>query len=225
MGASPERVPPEPTATAVDSPIILVVDDQAQVRDTIEGLLALDAYRLVFAESGAQAFEALARHTIDLVLCDVVMPTLDGLDVCRMVKAHHQWRFTPVILITALDGADDMVRGLEAGADEFLSKPVDKVVLRARVRAMLRIRRQYRDLSAMASDVDALLRRRRERLIADAGLTDAEREVLGLLLLGRTHQDIAEALGISERTSKLRQTKILEKLGADSRADLLRLFA
>ncbi|MFO0611581.1 MAG: LuxR C-terminal-related transcriptional regulator [Polyangiaceae bacterium] len=126
--------------------------------------------------------------------------------------------------MTALDGDDDMVRGLEAGADEFLTKPVERVVLRARIRAMLRIRERFSELRTRAPDLAGLMRRRREDLCTTAALTTREREVLDLLLLGRTYQDIGTALGITSRTAKFHALRIFQKLGAESRVDLLRLF-
>jgi DNA-binding response OmpR family regulator len=200
-----------------------VVDDEASARDTIEALLQADRYRLEFAVDGAAAVERFAREPVDLVLCDVMMPKLDGYEVCRYAKADPRWRFVPIILITALDGRDDLVRGLEAGADDFLSKPIERMVLRAKVRAMLRVRRHYRQLQ-MPTNVDDLLRARRARVVEAAGLLPREREILDLLLLGRSHEDIGHVLGIAARTVKFHQAKLLAKLGADSRLDLARLF-
>lgn len=208
----------------MDAVRILVVDDEQAGLDTVEALLHADRYDLVFATRGRQALDRLAVGPVDLILCDVMMPGMDGYEVCRQVKAHPDWRFIPLILLTVLDGTDDMVRGLEAGADEFLTKPVERIVLRARVRSMLRIRKQYSELKANSPDLDALLRARRDQLARDAELSTREREVLDLLLLGRTHDDIAQILGISPRTSKHHQQSILLKLGADSRVDLVRLF-
>jgi DNA-binding NarL/FixJ family response regulator len=172
----------------------------------------------------AEAREHLVQAGADLVLCDAIMPGVDGFELCRAIKAHPEWRYTPFILITALDGQSDLLRGLDAGADEFLTKPVDKVVLRARVRVMLRIRAQYREARRAPRDLDSMLRERREQLVAEAALSAREREVLDLLLLGRSHEEIGAALGIAIRTSKFHQGNILKKLGADSRVDLPRLF-
>ena len=203
---------------------LLVVDDEPSARDTIEAFLHHDRYRLDFAQNGDEAVERLARDPVDLILCDVMMPGMGGFEVCRKVKEHPQWRFVPVVLITALDGQDDMVRGLEAGADEFLTKPIDKVVLRARVRSMLRIRQHYDQLRSSVPDLQSLLRSRREEIIDDSGLSAREREVLDLLLLGRSQDEIGLVLGISARTAKFHQANLLRKLGAESRLDLVRLF-
>jgi two-component system sensor histidine kinase/response regulator len=130
---------------------VLIVDDESSARDTLEMLLTKEDYELAFASSG---HEALARLKVlapgpDVILLDVMMPGLDGFEVCRRIKAHEEWRHTPVILVTALDSRDDLVRGLDAGADEFLPKPVNGPELRARVRSMLRIKRQFDQLQAM----------------------------------------------------------------------------
>jgi two-component system sensor histidine kinase/response regulator len=129
---------------------VLIVDDESSARDTLEILLANEGYDLAFANNGQ---EALARLQVltpgpDVVLLDVMMPGLDGIEVCRRIKACEEWRHIPVILITALDTKDDLVRGLDAGADEFLSKPVNGPELRARVRSMLRIKKQFDQLQA-----------------------------------------------------------------------------
>ncbi len=199
---------------------ILVIDDEPSARQVTCAQLTPEGYELRVLTGGAEALAVLAEPPVDVVVCDVMMPEVDGVQVCRAFKADARWRHVPVILLTALSERGDVVRGLDAGADEFVTKPVDGAVLRARVRALLRVRDAYLELQAGAG----LDRRRHERIEA-AGLTAREREVLELLLLGRTHEDIAVALGISERTSKFHQANLLEKLGAESRLDLLRLFA
>ena len=204
---------------------ILIVDDDEFARATLEALLFADyGTQLLLAASGAEALSILAKQRVDLILCDVNMPGMDGFEVCRAVKAHADWRFIPIVLITALNDTESMLTGLAAGADEFLTKPVDSVALRARVRVMLRIRTQYREARRETMGLEAMLRTRRDQLAEDANLTEREVEVLDLLLLGRTLADIGTVLGISPRTAKFHQANLLEKLGADSRMDLLRLF-
>jgi DNA-binding NarL/FixJ family response regulator len=205
---------------------VLLVDDDGTSRKVVEAMLRADAYELVLASSGEEAIQHVAGPTADLVICDVMMPGVDGYEVCRAMRAHPAWRFVPVILLTALDGPDDLVRGIEAGAEEFLVKPVNRLVLRARVRAMLHVRQRFRELesAAAAVDVESLLQARRRRIAAQAGMSDREREVLELLLLGRNHHEIGTALGITERTARFHQASILKKLGADSRVDLARIF-
>jgi len=206
---------------------LLIVDDDPTARETLEALLLSEGYKMTFASSGREALEKLQQTSFDLILCDVMMPGMDGFDVCRRIKASDTLRRIPIILVTALDAQEEMVRGLDAGADEFLTKPVNKTTLRARVRVMLRIKTQFDELGARASgtpDLEALLRARVDRLSQEAELSPREREVLDLLLLGRSSDEIGTVLGITARTAKFHQANVLQKLGADSRMDLLRLF-
>lgn len=128
--------------------IVLIVDDDAMARDVMEGLLFKENYQLDFAENGKQALAYLEEQLPDLILLDVMMPEMDGFTICKQLKASEQWRHIPIILVTALESKEDLARGLEAGADDFLHKPVDDVELKARVRAMLRIKKQYDELQA-----------------------------------------------------------------------------
>jgi len=128
---------------------IFVVDDDPGARETLEALLLPEGYDLAFAASGPEALARLDDLGPDVILLDVMMPDMDGFEVCQRLKGDETWRHIPVILVTALDSKEDLVRGLDAGADEFLSKPVKGQELRARVRSMLRIKKQYDELTAM----------------------------------------------------------------------------
>lgn len=128
--------------------VVLIVDDDAMARDVMEGLLFREGYQLDFAENGKQALAYLEKQLPDLILLDVMMPEMDGFTICKQLKESEQWRHIPIILVTALESKEDLARGLEAGADDFLHKPVDDVELRARARAMLRIKKQYDELQA-----------------------------------------------------------------------------
>jgi two-component system sensor histidine kinase/response regulator len=202
------------------APCVLVIDDDPAALQITQAQLRPEGYELALVGSGAAALERLPGEPPDLVICDLMMPELDGYAVSRALKADPEWRYVPLILLTALDARDAIVQGLEAGADEFVSKPVEGAVLRARARSMLRVRQTYKQLRACAAQPED----RRTEIMTQARLTEREREVLELLLLGRTHHDIAHALGISERTSKFHQSNLLVKLGAESRLDLMRLF-
>jgi DNA-binding NarL/FixJ family response regulator len=200
---------------------VIVIDDEPSALKTTEAQLLPEGYELVLLDGGRAALELLAQPPADLVICDVVMPELDGLAVSRAFKAHPEWRYVPIILLTALTAHDAIASGIEAGGDDFVTKPIEGAVLRAHVRSMLRVRHMY---SALRAPGAPRSEDRRAERIAQAGLTSREREVLELLLLGRTHEDIALVLGISERTSKFHQANLLAKLGAESRLDLMRLF-
>jgi DNA-binding NarL/FixJ family response regulator len=208
------------------TPTVLVVHAHAACIRAIETMLAPSDYQLKFAGTGSEALALLTSSRFDLVVSHVHVPGVDGFEVCRAIKEHPDWRpLVAVILIAGPRSDEDQIRGFEAGADDVLTPPIDPGVLRARVRARLRGREGRADHKAPAPHTDASLQERRERLVAAAGLTRREREVLDLLLLGRTHEDVSLVLGISERTSKFHQTNLLRKLGAESRIDLVRLFA
>ncbi len=128
---------------------ILIVDDDAIVRDTLQALLFKEGYHLAFATSGQDALTRLKDINPDVILLDVMMPGMDGFEVCQKLKTDKKWQHIPIILVTALDSKEDLVSGLEAGADDFLSKPVNGLELRARVRSMLRIKQQFDALQTM----------------------------------------------------------------------------
>ena len=125
---------------------ILVVDDNAGNLDIIESIFAHEDLDLLYASSGIHALDLLETLSIDTVLLDVMMPDMDGIEVCRHIKAHPKWSCIPVIMVTSLDSKEDLAFCLQSGADDFVEKPVNALELRARVRSMLRIKKQYDDL-------------------------------------------------------------------------------
>jgi putative two-component system response regulator len=131
---------------------ILVVDDLAANTRVLEALLERDGYRVTIAEDGEQALEAVAKERPDLVLLDILMPKLDGYEVCRRLKKDPATRLIPVVLVTGLTDTDSRIRGLEVGADDFMSKPFIVPEMRARVSSLLRIKR-YTDALDSAESV------------------------------------------------------------------------
>jgi signal transduction histidine kinase len=127
---------------------ILVVDDEFHAQDIMEGFLSPEGYELAFAASGAETLDCLRTRPPDVILLDVLLPDMDGFEVCRQIKAEADWQHIPVIIVTVLGGKVDLIRGFEAGADDFLHKPVNELELRARVRSMVRIKKQYDELKA-----------------------------------------------------------------------------
>ncbi|MDQ2759889.1 MAG: response regulator transcription factor [Actinomycetota bacterium] len=117
-------------------PLVLVVDDEPAVRRALERALALERYDIALAADGEQALDALAANPADAVILDIAMPGVDGLEVCRRMRRAGDR--TPVLMLTALDAIDDRVRGLDAGADDYLVKPFALRELQARLRALLR---------------------------------------------------------------------------------------
>ncbi|MEY3868300.1 MAG: hypothetical protein RLZZ338_2191 [Cyanobacteriota bacterium] len=130
-------------------PSVLVVDDDPNNFDVIETFLSDQGYQLHYAASGPDAINSLDTFAPDLILLDVMMPGIDGIEVCRQIKAMSKWRAVPIIMVTALNSKSDLANCLITGADDFISKPVNAVELRARVHSMLRIKHQYDDVQSL----------------------------------------------------------------------------
>ena len=137
-------------------PVVLVVDDGAANRELIEACLAGVECEVRTAEDGQSALTAIHGSLPDLVLLDVQMPGMDGHEVCRRIKANAASRLLPVVMITSLDHTSDRVRALEAGADDYMTKPVDRVELVARVRSALRLKSVYDSLDSAEQVIFAL---------------------------------------------------------------------
>ena len=114
---------------------IVVVDDEANIADLVEMYLDREGFRVVKASTGTEGLEAVQQHRPRLIVLDVGLPDLDGLEVCKRIRAHSQ---TPVIFLTARDGEIDRILGLELGGDDYLTKPFSPAELVARVKAVLR---------------------------------------------------------------------------------------
>ncbi|MCP4700174.1 MAG: response regulator [Gammaproteobacteria bacterium] len=127
---------------------VLVVDDQPYDTLLISNFLKEEGYQVLSAHSGIDALDKITKHTPDIVLSDVIMPGMDGFEVCRRIKAREESMLMPVILITALDRRGDRITGIKAGADEFLSKPINREELLARVRSLLRYQQARMQLEA-----------------------------------------------------------------------------
>ncbi len=124
--------------------IILVADDNVANRDLLSALLLAEGYRVVCVADGQQALAQVGSDSVDLALLDVVMPGPTGFEVCQTMKSKPETRLIPVVLLTSLNGDDDRIHGIMCGADDFLSKPVNKHELLARVHSLLRLK-QFTD--------------------------------------------------------------------------------
>ena len=135
-------------------PRILVVDDNPTNIKILQTRLAKEGYDIVVAGDGMEALAAAREQLPDLILLDIMMPKLDGLEVCRQLRADANFPFTPIILVTAMADTRDVVAGLEAGGDEYLTKPIDHGALAARVRSMLRIKALHDRAEGLAAEVN-----------------------------------------------------------------------
>jgi DNA-binding response OmpR family regulator len=151
-----ERAPAAPQSVAGDAPLVLVVDDHPDVRAYVARQLGRH-YRVVEATDGAQALERMRESVPDLVVSDLAMPGMDGLALCRAVRADPELEFVPVILLTAAAETESRVRGFEGGADDYVTKPFEVKELLARIARMLESRHRLRDHLARAAATEAVL--------------------------------------------------------------------
>jgi adenylate cyclase len=145
-----------PTTAAGGTPArILIVDDTPANVKLLEDLLGFHGYEVEAAGSGEEALGLIRERLPDLVLLDVLMPGLTGYDVCRAIRSDSSLAMLPVVMVTALEAREERVKGIEAGADDFLSKPINAPELLARVRSLLRIRRLYEMVQRQAEQLAA----------------------------------------------------------------------
>ena len=137
---------------------ILVADDSAANRELLEELLTTQGFRVIAVPDGALALQELSRTHIDLVLLDVMMPHFNGFEVCQKIKNNPETYLIPVIMITALSGKQDRLEGIKVGADDFLSRPVDRTELLARVRSLLKLKQRTDELERAESVLFTLAR-------------------------------------------------------------------
>ena len=152
------RVPSRPAR-------VLVVDDNEVNVKLLIAMLASEHYFVSTAADGFEALAKIAAEKPDIVLLDVMMPGLDGFEACRRIKADPVMADIPVIMVTALSDADDLVRGFEVGADDFVTKPFNGLALMARVRLQLRRKRDYESIleQALIDPLTGAFNRRRRR--------------------------------------------------------------
>jgi adenylate cyclase len=149
-----------------DPPRVLIVDDSETNRDILATRLATQGYDLCQAADGEEALAAARALSPDLILLDVMMPKLNGIEVCRRLKSDSSLPFMSIILVTAKSDTKDIVVGLDAGADEYLTKPVDQAALMARVRSVLRLKALHDHVLAQAADLASWNRTLEQRVSA-----------------------------------------------------------
>ena len=222
VGADLEAAPTSPTirnaATATHPPIeegdyvppdrgcLLVVDDNEMNRDTLSRHLERQGHTVAVAENGRQALEMIKTRPFDLVLLDVMMPEMDGYQVLQRLKSDDRWRDIPAIMISALDEIDSVVRCIEMGAEDYLPKPFDPVLLRARIGASLekkRLRDQEVEYLRNVARVTAAAAAVEAGEYELESLADVARRTDGLGQLARVFQSMARQ--IYAREQRLRQ--------------------
>jgi len=184
---------------------ILVADDNESIREPLVEMLRLNCYRVIAVNNGEQAFAEACSQLVDLVLLDVMMPGPTGFSVCHAIKARPETRFVPVVLITGLASTEDRIRGIEAGADDFLHKPVRKEELLARVRSLVRLKRYTDELENAETVLCTLARSIEAKDPYTEGHCDR---------LSRFTVSLAEEIGLPEEArNDLRRGGIVHDIG------------
>lgn len=132
---------------------ILIVDDNQQNCELLDAYLADEGYQIEMVYDGQQTLDAVARQQPDLILLDIMMPRLSGYEVCHRLKSAEATRRIPILMITALAEMSDIEKGIDAGADDFLTKPINKLELITRVRSLLRVRHLTNDYERLLEHV------------------------------------------------------------------------
>lgn len=159
------------------TPLILVVDDDWMNREVMEAHLQSVNYDVMVAHSGEKALELAFATPPDLVLLDVRMQGMSGYEVCQQLKAHELTKYTPVVIVTALEGEEDKLKAIKAGADDFISKPFTSLMMLTRVRSLLRIKRLHDELEERNALLRQVLTRYVNEDIATTILADPERNL------------------------------------------------
>jgi DNA-binding NarL/FixJ family response regulator len=189
---------------------ILIIEDDRATRDNLATILRMEGFEAVTAPDGRQGLEAALRELPDLILCDVMMPDLDGHSMLKALRQQTVTANTPFIFLTARGERADIRTGMNLGADDYLTKPATATELLAAVNARLE-REAARPPGEFRPDFSS------HEPLQRLGLTDREAEVLLWVAQGKTNSDIAMILGAAESTVKKHLQNIFEKLGIESR--------
>lgn len=195
---------------------ILVIEDDDQTRENLQTILEMEGFRTFTAPNGRAGLEAAQRDNPDLILCDVMMPELDGHEVLRALRSQSSTSSIPFIFLTARGERKDQRTGMELGADDYLTKPatVDEVLsaVRSRLERHVEKEQALREKVAFQPDFSSAA-----PLIAAHGITPREADVLLWVAQGKSNGEIAMILGMAEKTVKVHLGHIFEKLGTDNR--------
>jgi CheY-like chemotaxis protein len=155
-------------------PKILVIDDELANFEVIEALLHKESYQLHYLTSGQQCFAQIAAIQPDVILLDVMMPEIDGIEVCRWIKHSNQWQNIPVLMVTALNNKKDLAKCLSSNADDLISKPLTGLELRTRVRLMVKMSQQYQTIQNLSKQLGSS----QPRFVDSAQLNDLSLHLL-----------------------------------------------
>ena len=190
---------------------ILVIEDEPEMRRNLATILKLEKFNVVQAENGRAGVETARKELPDLILCDVMMPEMDGHAVLQALRENPKTVTTPFIFLTAKGEKADFRSGMDLGADDYLTKPVEKADLLSAIAARFKRNDQQLTSGSLTPNFDS------HEPLMTLGLTPRVAEVLLWVAQGKTNADIATILGISEWTVKKHVLEIFEKLGVETR--------
>ena len=190
---------------------ILVIEDEPEMRRNLATILKLEKFEVVQAENGRAGIETAKKELPDLVLCDVMMPEMDGYGVLQALRENPRTVTTPFIFLTAKGEKADLRSGMNLGADDYLTKPVAKEELLTAIAARLKRIEQQLSSGSLTPDFSS------PEPLYSLGLTPRVAEVLLWVAQGKTNADIATILGISEWTVKKHVLEIFDKLNVETR--------
>ena len=188
---------------------ILIIEDQPDMRENIATILEMEEFAVLEAPNGKAGLELARDEKPDLILCDIMMPEMDGYDVLHALRQDRTIAGTPFIFLTAKGEKRDLRTGMNLGADDYLTKPVSAEELLGAVGA--RLEREAKRSAGFAPNFDS------PAPLAELGLTPREAEVLLWVAQGKSNPEIATILGAAENTIKVHLGRIFEKIGADNR--------
>ncbi|NEQ97229.1 MAG: response regulator transcription factor [Cyanothece sp. SIO2G6] len=205
---------------------ILLVDDDATLRIALSHYLENCGYAILQAETGVQALSIFEQHHPDLIVSDIIMPQMDGLEFCRTLRSHRCGRLTPFIFLSSRGRLDDRIKGHQIGADDYLVKPFEPRELVAKIEAQLeRSHRIHTELVHLLQQSQPTAQAPDSPPVEEPQplpLSPAEKRVFWQVIQGLTNKQIGDRLFISPRTVQTHLSNILGKLQVDNRAQLTR---
>ncbi|WP_069791500.1 response regulator transcription factor [Cyanobacterium sp. IPPAS B-1200] len=195
---------------------LLLIDDDPNLILLVKDYLEFNGYQVLIASQGREALSILERETPDLIICDVMMPEMDGYTFVEEIRQNTQWNQLPIIFLSAKTQTQDRIKGLNQGADVYLVKPFEPEELVAQVKSTLNYSQRLISSNAVGADT------KRIQVPKSVELTPTETRVVSLVSQGLSNREISIELGVSQRTIESHVSNMLNKTGLHNRTELSR---